>query len=95
MANGLTTATKEDQVIQARRVNRADTRRARECVGWSIGRGYESDYLEGISVSDGLRYRQWLRYFSSQQIENVMSSILKRGRDCRGRGDLKWRWRLV
>lgn len=48
MANGLTNATKEDAAIQALRVSR------------SIGRGYESDYLEGISVSDGLRYRKWL-----------------------------------
>lgn len=64
MANGLTIATKEDADIQARRVNRAKTPRERECVGWSIGRGYESDYLEGIAVSDGIRYRLWLRFFA-------------------------------
>lgn len=62
MANGLTNATKEDAGIQALRVNRtAPLSRQREMVGRSIGRGYESDYLEGISVSDGLRYRKWLQ----------------------------------
>lgn len=64
MANGLTFATKEDGEIQTRRVDRAKTSRERQCVGWSIGRGYESDYLEGISVSDGIRYRLWLRFFA-------------------------------
>jgi hypothetical protein len=66
LANGLTSATKEDGAIQARRWNRAPTKREKECVGWSIGRGYEADYLEAIQVSDGLRYRNWLRYFAPQ-----------------------------
>lgn len=62
MANGLTKITKEDADIQALRVNKTvlHTKR-RECVGWSIGRGYEADYLEGIMVSDGMRYQKWLQ----------------------------------
>lgn len=62
MANGLTKATKEDANIQALRVNKTVLHtKQRECVGWSIGRGYESDYLEGIMVSDGIRYQKWLK----------------------------------
>lgn len=61
MANGLTSSTPEDASIQGRRLGRAQTKRAKECVGWSIGRGYEADYLEAIQVSDGFRYRRWLQ----------------------------------
>ena len=68
MANGLTSSTKEDGAIQARRWNRASTKREREVVGWSIGRGYEADYLEAIYMSDWFRYRQWLRFFLPQQL---------------------------
>ena len=65
MANDLTFATKEDQDIQGRRVSRTKPlTRERQCVGWSINRGYESDYLEGIYVSDVMRYRVWLRFFT-------------------------------
>lgn len=69
MANGLTFLTKEDGAIQKRRVERAEkfSVKARQVCGWSIGRGYESDYLEGILVSDAMRYRQWLAYFVPQQ----------------------------
>lgn len=68
MANDLTIATPEDKAIQARRWHRATSKREREYVGWSIGRGYEADYLEGIHVSDWFRYRQWLRFFLPQQV---------------------------
>lgn len=68
MANALTSATKEDAAIQARRWNRATTRYEQQCVGWSIGRGFEADYLEAIQVSDGFRYQRWLRYFLPQQL---------------------------
>lgn len=67
MANGLTSATREDAAIQARRWNRATNKREQECVGWSIGRGYEADYLEAVYVSDTLRYRRWLKFFLPQQ----------------------------
>ena len=61
MANGLTSATKEDGAIQARRWNRARTKREKEVVGWSIGRGYEADLWDAIRITDALRYSRWLR----------------------------------
>lgn len=73
MANGLTSATKEDAQIQADRWERAvaidrasgtfpNRNYRRQCVGWSIGRGFEADYLEAIHVSDAMRYTNWLKW---------------------------------
>jgi hypothetical protein len=72
MANGLTRATPEDAFIQKRRHDRAtlrgllsgslfQLRRAQECVGWSIGRGYEADYLESIQIRDRMLLDAWFR----------------------------------
>lgn len=73
LANGLTSATKEDGAIQQLRHNRAVRLDAadgiypnrgwrRQCVGWSIGRGYEADLHDAIRMSDGVRYNLWLRW---------------------------------
>lgn len=78
MANGLTSATKEDAQIQVRRWRRGAALDAelrpfplwhyhRECVGWSIGRGFEADYLEAIHISDAMRYNAWMRWASPSQ----------------------------
>lgn len=72
MANGLTSATKEDGQIQAIRWNRAgaldaaagvypNRRWRQQYVGWSIGRGYEADLHDAIRMSDAMRYNLWLR----------------------------------
>jgi hypothetical protein len=72
MANGETIATKEDGAIQRIRWERAEqreewitekvrSRAKRQCVGWSIGRGYESDYLEAHALSELVRYNDWLK----------------------------------
>lgn len=71
MANGLTSATKEDGAIQARRWDRAPNKRAKECVGWSIGRGYEADLHDAIRVSDAVRYSLWLRNKATANSGNV------------------------
>lgn len=87
MANGLTSATLEDGHIQQIRHDRAVALDAadgaypnrgfrRQSVGWSIGRGYEADYLEGKAVSELMRYQRWLRFFLPQQ--NISAGLLTR-----------------
>jgi hypothetical protein len=79
VANALTSATPEDAALQGQRLARAVARDTalnippthgrpaywRQCCGWSIGRGFEADYLEGMRVADAVRYALWLRRWAA------------------------------
>lgn len=77
MACGITKATREDAQIQRARFDRAIIRdlirrdvsgvffnraHSRQSVGYSVGRGFEYDYLEANQISDLMRYNIWLRW---------------------------------
>jgi hypothetical protein len=61
MANGITTATKDDAAIQAARWNRAVGRLGRQRVGYCIGWGFESDYLGAENMKELTRLHRWLK----------------------------------